>query len=145
MMLQEAPFRKRRSWRECGSGKNSPDGWQKFKWCYKRRLLEREEVDENGGSSKNAPDGWRKFEWCYRRGPLESEEVHENGRSGKNSPWVWQIGWHSGLLESGDYDQNGEYDKNSETSQQWRIWPIAKGLVKILMRLKEALLAKKKS
>ena len=47
------------------------------------------------------------------------------------------------LLESGDYDENGEYDENSESSQQWQ--KIAEGLAKILIRLQEALLAKKKS
>ena len=57
------------------------------------------------------------FKWCSKRCPLESEEVDENARSDKNSPWVWEIGWNSGLLESGDYDENGEYDKNSETGQ----------------------------
>ena len=49
----------------------------------------------------------------------------------------------SGLLESGDYDENGEYDENSESSQQWQ--KIAEGLTTILIRLQEALLAKKKS
>ena len=36
----------------------------------------------------------------------------------QNSPWVWQIGWHSGLLESGDYDENGEYGEKSP--EGWR-------------------------
>ena len=67
-------------------------------------------------------------------------------RSGQNSPWVWKIfklDDKSGLLESNDYDENGEYDENSESSQQWQ--KIAEGLAKILIRLQEALLAKKKS
>lgn len=66
----------------------------------------------------------------------------------QNSPWVWKIfklGDKSGLLESGNYEENGEHDENSESSHQWGKWgKIARGLVKILIRLWEALLAKKK-
>ena len=64
----------------------------------------------------------------------------------QNSPWVWKtfkLNDKSGLLESGDHDENGEYDENSESSHQWR--KIARGLAKMLIRLEGALLAKTKN
>lgn len=53
--------------------------------------------------------------------PLTKWRGWQKWRIWQNSPWDWKtfkLNDKSGLLESGDHDENGEYDENSESSQR---------------------------
>lgn len=100
---------------------------------------------ENSKFGKKSPDGRRKFKWITKV-ILTKWRGWRKWRIWQNSPLVWKtfkLNDKSGLLESGDHDENGECDENSESRNQWR--KIARGLAKILIRLEGVLLAKTKN